>query len=334
MEFLLLLLCNFWQAQVVVEQPEVFRAVTLQNSTPRQDSDGEIIDAHDGCLHFFGDSYYLYGTAYGQSAGFGINNRYRVYRSPDLEHWQFAGELLEEPPRGTYFRPYVVFNPTTQKYVLWFNWYPQLWEGQIGVAVSDTPVGPFSIVNADVQLSQADNQPGDGSLFVDDDGTGYFIYTVIGEDHAIRIERLTSDFLGSTGEVSDILARNCEAPVMFRRGSLYYALFDSCCCFCPEGSGAQVYTATAPLGPYTLRGNINRDAQGALDRPSAADLRRADSDVPGGGVPLDGGPMGIANRWDQGARSAILESTAAIRARGRSPQVGECPAVGGRGPQR
>ncbi len=44
--------------------------------------------------------------------------------------------------------------------------------------------------------------------------------------------------------------------------NLYYAVFDVCCCFCPEGSGAQVYVAEMPLGPYTLRGNINRDAKG------------------------------------------------------------------------
>jgi hypothetical protein len=144
--------------------------------------------------------------------------------------------------------------------VLWYNWYPKLWDGFMGVAVSDTPVGPFKIVNPSMQLSQAASRPGDGSLFVDDDGTGYFIYTTIGQGHAIRIERLTRDFLGSTGETSEVLAVGCEAPAMFRRGDRYYALFDSTCCFCTRGSGARVYVATSPLGPYTLRGNINRDA--------------------------------------------------------------------------
>ena len=235
-----------------------FRTVTLNNAEPRRDIPGEIIDAHDGCLQFFGGRYYLYGTAYGKSAGFGINNRFRVYSSPDLEHWTFEGELLKEPPDGVHYRPYVVVNPNTRKYVLWYNWYPKLWDGQIGVATSDTPEGPFTIVNPNVRVSQANSRPGDGSLFVDDDGTGYFIYTVIGQDHAIRVERLTRDYLGSTGEASEILARNCEAPVMFRRNNLYYALFDACCCFCPAGSGARVFTAASPLGPFTERPNINR----------------------------------------------------------------------------
>jgi hypothetical protein len=239
-----------------------FRQVTVQNTEPRRDVNGEMIDAHDGCLQFFDGRYYLYGTAYGRSAGFGINNRFRVYSSADLERWQFEGELIEEPPRGVLYRPYVVFNPKTRKYVLWFNWYPELWDGCMGVAVSDTPVGPFKIANLNVQLSQTADHPGDGSLFVDNDGTGYFIYTVIGQGHAIRIERLTPDFLGSTGAASEVLGTHCEAPAMFRRGDLYYALFDSNCCFCTGGSGARVFVASSPLGPYAQRSNINRNAAG------------------------------------------------------------------------
>jgi hypothetical protein len=237
-----------------------YRTVVIENAEPRRDMEGKIVDAHDGCLQFFDRRYYLYGTAYGKSAGFGINNRFRAYSSADLVHWRFEGEILESPPDGVYFRPYVVFNPATRKYVLWYNWYPRLWDGQVGAAVSDTPVGPFTIVNPQVKLSQAEYRPGDGSLFVDDDGTGYFIYTVIGQGHAIRIERLAPDFLGSTGEASDILAQGCEAPALFRRGSRYYALFDSNCCFCSAGSGARVFTASSPLGPYTQQPNINRDA--------------------------------------------------------------------------
>jgi len=55
---------------------------------------------------------------------------------------------------------------------------------------------------------------------------------------------------------------NSATPAMFKRNGLYYVLFDTTTCFGPGGSGAQVYTATKPLGPYTFRGNINRDEKG------------------------------------------------------------------------
>lgn len=74
----------------------------------------------------------------------------------------------------------------------------------------------------------------------------------------MRIERLTADFLGSTGQTSDVLARGCEATSILKHGGLYYALFDSTCRFCKEGSGARVYVASNPLGPYSERQNINR----------------------------------------------------------------------------
>jgi hypothetical protein len=238
------------------------RRVTISNARPRRDTDGNIIDAHDGCLEFFGegDRFYLYGTAYGKSDGFGPANRFVVYSSPDLTTWTPHGEAVKELRPGVHYRPYVKYNPRTRKYVLWFNWYPKLWDGQYAVAVSDTPHGPFTIHEPNVRVKQP--KPGDLGLFVDDDGTGYLIYTSIQRQHGISIERLADDYLGSTQQTSGILAHGCEACAMFRRNDLYYAVFDNCCCFCREGTGARVYTARSPLGPYTLRGNINRDEKG------------------------------------------------------------------------
>jgi hypothetical protein len=213
----------------------------ISNWRPRVDSGGKILDAHDGCLQKFGDRYYLYGTAYGTTDGFNKNNRYRCYSSADLVTWKFEGELLEDPPDGVYYRPYVVFNKSTGKYVLWYNWYATLWNGQYGVATSDTPQGPFVIQNDNVKV--ANGKPGDLNLLVDDDGSAYLIYTSIADKHSISIEKPASDYLSSTLQNRGFLASGCEAPALFKRQKRYYALFDKCCCFCSEGSGAQVWVA-------------------------------------------------------------------------------------------
>jgi hypothetical protein len=245
-------------AQVGGTETNGLRTVTISNVEPRRDVNGQIIDAHDGCLQFFDGRFYFYGTAYGTSDRFGFTNHYRVYSSPDLERWTYEGELLRDQPSGVYYRPYVVFNQSTRKYVLWYNWYPKLWDGQTGVAISDKPVGPFKIVNPNVHLSRL--RPGDGSLFVDDDGTGYYIYTAFDEGYSVRVERLKPDYLDSTGESSGILATGTEAPVLFRRGHIYYALCGPRCLACREGSEVQVLISTSPLGPYTskFQSNINR----------------------------------------------------------------------------
>jgi hypothetical protein len=252
---------------------EKSRTVTINNVEPRRDVAGEIIDAHDGCLQFFDGRFYLYGTAYGKTDGM-TNNDFRVYSSPDLEHWVFEGALLKERPDAFYYRPYVVFNPNTRKYVLWYNWYPNSkeWFGRHGAAVSDTPIGPFVIVNPDVHLSHSDT--GDGSLFVDDDGTGYFIYTAMKEGYTVRVERLTPDYLASTGQASGILAIGTEAPVLFRRNNIYYALCGPRCAFCSEGSEVQVLTSTLPLGAYTSKpkANINRHPENGTPVKSVPEL--------------------------------------------------------------
>ncbi|HPS54785.1 MAG TPA: family 43 glycosylhydrolase [Sedimentisphaerales bacterium] len=231
--------------------------ITIQNTSPRLDIQGNVIDAHDGCLEFFDGKFYLFGTRYGNTDGFTQANRYVCYSSQDLVKWQFHGEILQNPPQGVYYRPYVKYNRKTKMYVLWYNWYPTLWDGQYGVAVSSSPAGPFVIQNDNVKVKH--EKPGDHGLFIDDNSNAYLIYTSIANDHGISIEKLSDDYLSSTLDSSGIFAKECEAVSMFKNNGIYYAVFDKCCCFCPEGTGAMVYTAKSPLGPYKLQGNINRN---------------------------------------------------------------------------
>ena len=121
----------------------------ITNTIAHTDTDGNIMDVHDGNLEFFQGKFYLFGTRYGKTDGFGKTNRYVCYSSADLTHWQFHGDILKDAPEGVYYRPYVKYNPRTKKYVLWYNWYPTLWNGQYGVAVADTPAGPFVIQGTD-----------------------------------------------------------------------------------------------------------------------------------------------------------------------------------------
>lgn len=239
------------------QQPKV-ETVTISNVEPRRDINGQIIDAHSGCLQVFNGRFYLYGRSFGTNQnGTATNLSFTVYSSPDLQQWTYEGKLLKDPPAGVYARSYVVFNPLTQKYVAWYSWFSKLWVGQAGVAVSDNPIGPFTIVNSNVHL--LGTRPGDGSVFVDDDGTGYYIYADMDDDYAIRVERLAPDFLSSTGKASDVIAKGNESPVLFRRNNIYYALTSPLCRDCPDGSAVQVFTSLSPLGPFftKLTSNIN-----------------------------------------------------------------------------
>lgn len=100
-------------------------------------------------------------------------------------------------------------------------------------------------------------------------GTGYIVYSM---NYVMHIEQLTSDYIYSSGvRGKDFSEYFIEAPAMFKRDGLYYVLFGysllfssfftsflflillyrHCCCFCEQGSGIMVHTASSPLGPYS-----------------------------------------------------------------------------------
>eukprot|EP00750_Incisomonas_marina_P024323 INCI5106.1.p1 GENE.INCI5106.1~~INCI5106.1.p1 ORF type:complete len:541 (-),score=63.93 INCI5106.1:109-1731(-) len=69
--------------------------------------------------------------------------------------------------------------------------------------------------------------------------------------------QIAYDPLGPTNTSSGVIGNHfVEAPAIFKRQGIYYALFGECCCFCGHGSGIGVYTASAPLGPWTYHENI------------------------------------------------------------------------------
>jgi hypothetical protein len=247
-------------------QPHMEKIV-IDNMTPRCDLNGKIIDAHGGCLQYFDGYYYLYGSRFGTNHLDTVwNCPFSVYSSPNLKDWTDRGDLLQNPPKGVYYRPYVVFNPKTKKYVLWYNWYQTLWNGSAGVATSDSPTGPFVVVNRRAHLSGS--CPGDGSLFVDNDGTGYYIYTDMANDYAVRVEQLTTDFTDTSDRGGGYVAFGNEAPLLFRRKDLYYVLVASLCAACPQGSEVAVEVSSSPLGPYVFAGEINH--QSGNDRTQAS----------------------------------------------------------------
>jgi Glycosyl hydrolases family 43 len=246
--------------------PGEFEKIVIDNANPRRDIDSHILDVHDGCLQRFNDKYYLYGTRYGKADGWGTTNKYVVYSSPNLTDWTNEGVILKDLPPKTYYRPCAIYSEKARKYVLWYNT-----GGKMGVATADRPDGPFAELNSDVPLSHKDT--GDLGLFVDSDGTAYVTYSYDdGADakktfpiskepiphHQIAVEKLTDNYLGSTGQVVAPIAGNSEAPALFRRNDLYYLLFDNTCAICAAGSGVRVYIAKSPLGPFVYKGNINR----------------------------------------------------------------------------
>ena len=286
----------------------------VSNTQFRRTPGGDVVGAQDGNLvnaRLPDGRFALVGILYGDCAftacantsfgacGFGAGS-VRAWASPDLsqDSWVLLdGEILPaaQRPRGIYFRPHVVYNARTQRFVLWLRWLnatgPALADDSTLYLTASAPAvdGPYAIALTNVPMFY--NNSADDNLFVDEDGAAYIAHTCRSCGTHIVVERLADDFLSSLG-ASDPRFRSglvgpgsTEAPALFRVGDTYFLTMSHLCCFCTEGSETLVFAAPAPLGPYESRGSLG-NAPGAQQNfvfvhPSVA----------------AGAPLWSGNRW-------------------------------------
>lgn len=217
----------------------------------RFDTDGNALDAHDGAIARFGHTYYLYGTSYDCGYQWQFNDRFcgfKVYSSPDLTHWTDRGFVDPARSCAFCFRPHVVYNARTRKYVMWTN--SQDAPDYFRVYTADTPTGPFTEQPVP-DLPDDTYCHADLDVFVDDDGTAYLACSRA--NWHIAVIELTPDYLRATGRSAVTGVTKVEAPAMFKRDGTYYlAMSDPNCGYC-SGTGTSYLTAKHPLGPWTGR---------------------------------------------------------------------------------
>lgn len=124
------------------------------------DNNGVHINAHGGGILFYEGKYYWFGEhkvegRRGNQARVGVH----CYSSDDLYNWKDEGIALkvsDDPDSPITVgcvieRPKVTFNKKTGKFVLWFHLELKgqgYSAAQTGVAVADTPTGPFTFLKA------------------------------------------------------------------------------------------------------------------------------------------------------------------------------------------
>lgn len=200
------------------------------------DTDGNPIQAHGGGMLKVGDDYYWFGENRNPDGTF-----YAVsaYRSRDLRRWEHAHDVLsmmsDEGLRpANVERPKVVYNAATEKYVMWMHWENGMdyGEARAAVASSDRVDGDYTYHGSFRPLQDTGvedhGKPGymsrDCTLFVDDDGTGYFL-SASNENYDLHLYRLTPDYLAiERREALLFEGGHREAPALFKRGDVYFLL--------------------------------------------------------------------------------------------------------------
>lgn len=119
------------------------------------------------------------------------------------------------------------------------------------------PADSLNILGRDMQGGQMAR---DMTLFVDDDGTAYHIYSSE-ENSTLHIAQLTEDYLNYAGKYARFFPdRFMEAPAIFKREGKYYLMASGCTGWAPNEARSAV--AESIWGPWTELGNpcIGKDA--------------------------------------------------------------------------
>jgi len=243
------------------------------------DTDGRPIQAHSAGILRAGDSWYWYG----EDKTLGNFNRtgISVYSSRDLFRWRREGIALPKDALPAQFRdegicerPKVLYNQATHKYVMWMHLDDRNYlTSQAGVAISESPAGPFRFVRAFRPIRfDTDYGPDDRArqkelggtyrdmnLFQDDDGRAYAFYSSEG-NWTMYAVRLSADYTdierpavqGKTWERIHVRQMR-EAPAPFKYSGKYFLITSGCTGWAPNAASYAV--ATNVLGPYAVKGN-------------------------------------------------------------------------------
>ncbi|MDX2548083.1 family 43 glycosylhydrolase [Streptomyces sp. WI04-05B] len=199
----------------------------------------------------FGDTFYIYPTTDGFEGWSGT--QFKAYSSTDLVHWKDHGVILDLGPDVSWADSRA-WAPTMEerngKYYFYF-----CADANIGVAVSDSPTGPFKDALGKPLLKAGDH-PGqmiDPAVFTDDDGQSY-LYWGNGRAYVVPLNNDMVSFDAS--KVTDITPSGYnEGSFVIKRGSTYYFMWSENDTR-DENYQVAYATGSSPTGPWTKRGVI------------------------------------------------------------------------------
>ncbi|MDX9771644.1 MAG: glycoside hydrolase family 43 protein [Tenuifilaceae bacterium] len=209
--------------------------------------------------------YYMYVTGDG----------FPCFSSTDLVNWTYEGKTMDLQSSKwavrSFWAPEVI--KIGKNYFLHYTAARQDNIKRIGLAVSDSPVGPFTDVNDKPFLDRGEKGSIDSHVFVDDDGRTYMYYTNAMDTNPraelggkkrseIWVMEVEPDLSGIISEPVMLTWPEQdwefnpnenqywnEGTVIIKKDSIYYLMY-SANCFCGETYGLGYATAVSPFGPF------------------------------------------------------------------------------------
>jgi hypothetical protein len=206
----------------------------------------------DPDVHHLDGQYWIYPTTDGNQGW--SSTSFRAYSSRDLVHWKDHGVILDLGTDVSWADKYAwapAIAERNGKYYFYF-----CAEQQIGVAVADSPAGPFKDALGKPLVAKGGSLKGqmiDPAVFTDDDGTSY-LYWGNGHGYVVPLNDDMTSY--DPAKVKDITPDGFrEGSFVIKRKGTYYFMWSE------DDTRSENYhvayaTGPSPLGPWTKRGTI------------------------------------------------------------------------------
>lgn len=202
-----------------------------------------------------GDTVYLY-TSHDEDDAQGFKMRdWKLYTSKDMVNWTDRGTVADlsifawANQDNDAWAPQVV-----ERNGKFYLYAPVTVSGSprnvIGVAVADSPLGPFKDPLGRPLIDRGEGYF-DPTVLIDDDGQAYLYW---GNPNLWYV-RLDKDMISYSGKIERIDAKPKnyqEGPWVYKRNGKYYLAYASTCC--SEGIGYAM--SDTPTGPWEYKGQI------------------------------------------------------------------------------
>lgn len=229
-----------------------------------------------------GDTVYCYvGHDAAKIGKFFSMPEWLCYSSRDMKNWTAHGTIMR-PEQFTFARAGTAWAaqmvPANGKYYFYTTLRQKANnEHCIGVAVGDSPTGPFEdargtplITDGMTTDSSRPNADIDPTVFIDDDGTPWMMWGN-GDFYLVKLKQ---NMIELDGEIKKVPHKNvAEGPWLFKRGELYYNVYAA---DVPGTKAEQIAYSTAHTltGPWTYRGLVTGPAKlGFTIHPSVIEFK-------------------------------------------------------------
>lgn len=215
-------------------------------SVQAQFSGNPLFAGADPEIRYFNNKYYIYPTTKN-------NKQFHAYSSSDLVEWKDEGVIFDIGPQCTWaekngWAPSMVYR--NNKYYFYYTA-----ETKIGVAVGNSPIGPFTDLGQPlIGTDPYTHDIIDAMVFIDDDEQAYIYYG--GSSGSQMVARKLNANMISVGAAVNVTPKNyTEAPFMVKRDGVYYMMYSNGAWY-NASYNVQYSTASSPMGPWTYRGKI------------------------------------------------------------------------------